>query len=75
MNPGLVRRIEMYKCDQHGLLESEWCDDCQQIIACDCSDITYSRFKDLELDSDKSRTVTVRIYHCSVCGEPTHAEI
>ncbi len=59
----------MYNCKVHGVLENEWCDECQELIQCDCSDVTTTRFKDLIYDcEDGERTVTVYIDHCSTCG-------
>jgi hypothetical protein len=66
----------MYICDKHGELESEWCDDCKKIVACDCKDQTYTRFKDQLYDcEDGERTITMRLYHCETCGTPSHVEI
>lgn len=64
----------MYKCEEHGQLESEWCDECQKIVECDCTNQMYTRFKDLELNSKKARTVTLLVCHCATCGEPTHTK-
>jgi len=66
----------MYVCPEHGQLKNEWCDDCGKIFSCDCKDQTYTRFKDLILDCNEGeRTITVRVYHCETCGEPSHAEL
>ena len=66
----------MYKCDKHGDLKTGWCNDCQKVLKCDCSESTYTRFKDLIYDcEDGERTTTIRLYHCSTCGMPSHAEI
>lgn len=65
-----------YNCKEHGALRSEWCDDCGEIVECDCSDMTYARFKDLTYDTENGeRTVTIRLHHCKTCGETSHAEI
>jgi hypothetical protein len=65
-----------YNCKEHGALRSEWCDDCQKIVECDCSDMTYTRFKDLIYDTDTGeKTVTIRLHHCGTCGETIHSEI
>jgi hypothetical protein len=37
----------MYKCEKHGKLDSHWCEECQEICHCDCSETTETRFKDL----------------------------
>jgi hypothetical protein len=65
-----------YVCDGCGeILESEWCDDCELIADCDCSNIVYTRFKDLIIDTDDGeKTVTIRIYHCETCGDVSHVE-
>lgn len=66
----------MFVCSEHGQLATEWCDPCQKIVACDCSKTTYTRFKDMIFDCDDGeRTITIRLYHCATCGEPSHAEI
>jgi hypothetical protein len=50
----------MYKCELHGELESEWCDD---------SHVTEIRFKDLEYDcTDGPRTFTMYLLCCETCG-------
>jgi primosomal protein N' len=60
---------DMYKCDKHGELESEWCKDCGEIKECDCSVIITTRFKELIIDcSDGERTVKIYIDHCDTCG-------
>ena len=59
----------MYKCELHGELESEWCDNCKEVIQCDCSNLTETRFKDLEFDcNDGPRTFTIYLSHCETCG-------
>jgi hypothetical protein len=59
----------MYKCELHGELESEWCDDCEEIVQCDCSHVTEIRFKDLEYDcTDGPRTFTMYLLCCETCG-------
>ena len=65
----------MYRCPEHGDLINDWCESCQAPIKCDCSDKTYTRFKDLIYDcNDGERTTTIRLYHCETCGEVSHAE-
>jgi len=59
----------MYKCSEHGELDSGWCDECGELIKCDCSKLTETRFKDLIFDCDDGeRTVTIYIEHCETCG-------
>ena len=66
----------MYKCKKHGMLKSEWCEECQAVVECDCKDQTTTRFKDMIYDSDQGeRTITIRLYHCATCGTPSHVEI
>jgi hypothetical protein len=66
----------MFNCPEHGIIDSEWCTDCNKIIKCDCSDIVSTRFKDLIYDScSGERTITIYLYHCQTCGEPSHTEI
>lgn len=65
----------MYICEKHGVLESEWCDDCGIIVQCDCQNITSTRFKDLIYDCDDGeRTTTVYIVHCETCGRVVNIE-
>ena len=60
----------MYKCSKHGKLDNHWCDECQEIYLCDCSERIEIRFKDLIIDcEDGERTKTIYIEHCSTCGE------
>lgn len=64
-----------YNCDIHGELDSEFCEECEKIVDCDCKNQTYSRFKDLIYDcEDGERTVTIRIHHCETCGEISYIE-
>lgn len=66
----------MYDCKKCGIIDSAWCSECEVVIECDCSDMTYTRFKDLIYDTESGeRTVTIRLYHCGTCGETSHAEI
>lgn len=63
----------MYICIKHGKLDSHWCDDCQELFHCDCSQITKARFKDLILDTeDGEKTITIYVDHCSTCGKVQH---
>jgi len=65
-----------YVCKECGDKDSDWCDKCEELLQCDCSDQTYSRFKDLIFDCDDGeKTVTIRLHHCSCCGEVSHAEV
>jgi len=66
----------MYKCEIHGELDSEWCDGCEGLKPCDCSDITTTRIKDFIYDcKDGERTVTITLHHCETCGDPSHADV
>ena len=66
----------MYDCEKCGIIESEWCDDCEDLIECDCSDMTVTRFKDLMFDTkDGEKTVTINLHHCGTCGEKRTVEI
>ena len=40
-----------YICEEHGDLESEWCEQCEKIVECDCKNQTVTRFKDMIYDS------------------------
>ena len=61
----------MYICPEHGDQGSDWCDECQEILKCDCSKLETTRFKDLIYDSESGdRTVTIHLKHCSTCGDP-----
>ena len=66
----------MYWCEKHGKLESEWCDDCNIIVQCDCLDQTSTRFKDLHYDcEDGERCVTIWLSHCETCGQVSHVDL
>ena len=59
----------MYYCITHGQIPTNWCEDCQQEVSCECSDITSTRFKDLIYDCEEGeRTVTIYLDHCDICG-------
>ena len=59
----------MYICKKHGELLYEWCEECKEVIPCDCEDINSTRFKDLIIDCKAGeKTVTVYINHCETCG-------
>lgn len=59
-----------YKCEEHGSLDIEWCDDCKEIKQCDCTTVTSTRYKDLIYDTDSGeKTVTIYLNHCQTCGE------
>ena len=65
----------MYVCKKHGELESEWCDDCQEVVECDCSDVEKERYKDLIYDcAEGERTITIYLFYCGTCGYPISAE-
>ena len=64
-----------YNCDIHGKLESDWCEECEKIVDCDCLNQTSTRCKDLSYDCDDGeRFVTIRIYHCETCGKIGYIE-
>ena len=56
----------MYKCDIHGKIESEWCDECQKIIDCDHSDIGFTRRKDVDFGE---LCITINVDYCETCDE------
>lgn len=59
----------MYNCDIHGEVINGWCDDCQKVVHCDCSDMDRARFKDLHLEYNNGcRTFTIYVNHCMTCG-------
>jgi hypothetical protein len=58
----------MYKCDKHGYFETDWCDQCEILLKCDCSTTETQRFKDLNY-GDSYWTTTIYIIFCPVCGE------
>ncbi len=59
----------MYKCDKHGRIDSNWCDECEKLVQCDCSEIESSRVKDVIYDcEDGERTISITIQHCKTCG-------
>ena len=69
----------MYKCEKHGKLDNHWCEDCQELCPCDCSELTETRFKDLTINcedfkdliidcEDGEITKTIYIKHCTTCG-------
>lgn len=62
----------MYICEEHGQLESEWCDICEKIFECDCLDRRFVQVKDVVLDyKDIEKTITINIFICNSCGEVT----
>jgi len=66
----------MFICKEHGTLRSDWCPDCGEVVDCDCSNLKYTRFKDLTYDTESGeRTITVRLYHCGTYGDPHHITI
>lgn len=65
----------MYRCYKHGTLESEWCNDCEEIIECNCSAMEVARFKDLIYESKMGeKTITIFLQHCSTCGKPIYVK-
>lgn len=59
----------MYRCEKHGELKNEWCAQCGDIVRCDCSNLTDTRFKDLTYDTESGEhTVTIYLTHCDTCG-------
>ncbi len=67
----------MYNCTIHGQKKTDWCDECEKLLLCDCKDQDSARFKDLIYDVDciGERTVTVTIYFCKTCGDAIRSEI
>jgi hypothetical protein len=64
-----AKLTNMYKCKKHGKLDSHWCEECQELYTCDCSELTETRFKDLIIDcEDGEITKTIYIEHCATCG-------
>jgi hypothetical protein len=60
----------MYICEVHGELDTEFCDKCNKIVRCDCSDTDQKRVKDLTIDTDKGeRCVTIYFTICKTCGD------
>ena len=60
----------MYKCEKHGTLLSEWCEQCEKIVSCDCSEKEIIRFKDLCYEcKEGERTVTIYLTYCATCGQ------
>jgi len=60
----------MYKCkcgysDAH----TDYCEDCDILLSCDCSEIESGRFKDLIVEYENGCTnITIHYEVCSVCG-------
>ena len=79
MQRAYVECNNMYKCPKHGFLDSEWCDECESIISCDCSKLETSKVKDvcIRLSSGELHCYTIYITHCVTCGklEKTEGEI
>jgi len=66
----------MYVCETHGRLNTEWCDECNELVLCDCKEQEVTRFKDLIYDCEAGeRTITIYLHHCMTCGEVSHVEI
>ncbi len=61
----------MYICKEHGKKEVDWCDECEVLLSCDCSDVGYDRKKDLEFDIGGKKTVllTVEVTGCLTCSK------
>ena len=59
----------MYVCEKHGVLDSEWCDECGDTVQCDCSETEWGRIKDLYLNTiDHSASITLEFELCNACG-------
>lgn len=59
----------MYICEKHGEQETDWCEECEILLSCDCSDLEETRFKDLRIDSNSGeKTFTIYVEHCINCG-------
>ena len=56
-----------FNCETHGVIDSEWCGECQTIIPCDCSVTETSRVKDFRYGFDGNGRATLHITHCSTC--------
>lgn len=66
----------MFRCKEHGEKEADWCDECDTLLTCDCSDMVSTRIKDVCYDSiSGERTITIYIHHCETCGDPVSVEI
>jgi hypothetical protein len=64
----------MYVCDKHGALDSEWCEQCGEIVACDCSDMAAERVWITYMSGDRNHALIVR--YCGTCGcSPTVSDI
>jgi len=60
----------MYVCDHHGELKSEWCEGCEKIIKCDCSDVEQCRQKDVTFAvGDDLQYITIYADICASCGD------
>jgi len=60
----------MYICKIHGSKKSDWCEQCEAILICDCSDKEMARFRDLTFETlNGYRSVTVNINFCNTCGK------
>ena len=62
----------MYICKEHGVLDHEWCEKCNDTVKCDHSDQETWRFKDLSYDYKNGEiTITIRVGYCETCGAPS----
>lgn len=60
----------MFRCDKHGVLKSEWCEDCKKVVVCDCSILDSTRFKDLIYDCELGeKTTSIILSYCKTCGK------
>lgn len=64
----------MYKCATHGKLDSNWCDQCEKTVACDCSDKEATRFYPSFDCAEGEKTVRIWIHHCATCGDVRRVE-
>lgn len=54
----------MYICKQHGKQSTEWCQECQKILICDCATIDY-QFIDIVVPFDNHKKERI----CQDCGK------
>lgn len=61
----------MYKCRcGYENKRFDWCDKCQKLLKCDCSDVIQGRVKDILIPyKNGDRPITLQYKICDTCGK------
>jgi hypothetical protein len=60
----------MYNCPKHGKLEDEWCEECNEIYRCDCTDTDTTKTKHIgfyDSENDSYMYMDITICFCKSC--------